>query len=76
MTKQDTSRWRQPHHQIGRKDDLIKMLDILLALDRSVVEFSMRLYNVPLHDRVAMREQHLRLHRALREGLPRLLETS
>jgi hypothetical protein len=74
MTKQDPSRGRKPHGQIMRRDDLNKMLDILLAVDRSVVESSMRLYKVPRRDRVAMRAQIRRLHHALRECLPRLLE--
>jgi hypothetical protein len=73
MTKQNRSRRRKPHNHIMRRDDLNAMLDILLAFDRSVVEFSMHLYNVPRHDRVTLREQNRRVHLALRERLPRLL---
>ena len=77
MKKQNPSlRRRKPHNQIMRREDLNTMLDILLAFDRSVVEFSMRLYNIPRRDRVAMREQNRCLHHALRERLPRLLKPS
>jgi hypothetical protein len=68
------SRWRKPQDRMTRRYDLNQVLDILLAFDQSVVECSMRLYNVPRRDRVAMREQNRRLHHALRECLPRLLE--
>jgi len=74
MTKHHPSRWRKPQDRITRRYDLNQMLDILLAFDQSVVECSMRLYNVPRRDRVTMREQNRRLHHALRECLPRLLE--
>jgi hypothetical protein len=74
MIKRHTSRWRKARGQIMLNSDLNQMLDILLAFDRSVVESSMRLYKVPRHDRVAMRAQNQRLHRALRESLPRLLK--
>jgi hypothetical protein len=76
MTKQNRSRRSKPDNHIMRRDDLNMMLDILLALDRSVVEFSMHLYNVPRRDRVAMREQNRRVHHALRECLPQLLGPS
>jgi hypothetical protein len=52
------------------------MLDVLLALDRMLVEVSMRLYKVPHNDRAAMRKQNRRLHSAVREHLPRLLKPS
>ena len=70
MTKQNRSRPRKPYNHIMRRDDLSTMLDILLAFDRSVVEFSMHLYNVPRRDRVALREQNQRVRRPLRERLP------
>lgn len=74
MIKRGTSRWRKAQGQIMRSVDLNQMLDLLLAFDRTVVESSMRLYKIPRHDRIAMRAQNQRLHRALRESLPRLLE--
>jgi hypothetical protein len=50
------------------------MMDVLLALDRMLVEVSMRIYNVPRRDRSTMRKQNRRLHDAVREHLPRLLK--
>lgn len=47
-----------------------RLLDVLLALDRMVVELSMNVYNVPSPDRFLMREQNRRLHAAVRESLP------
>jgi hypothetical protein len=74
MTKRDTLRCGKPQGQIMRRNELKKMLDILLTFDRSLVEVSMRIYQVPRRDRIAMRKQNRRLHHALRENLPRLLE--
>lgn len=53
--------------------DLDSLLDILLALDRSVVELSMHVYNVAPGQQLAMREQNQRLHDAVRKRLPRSL---
>ena len=47
-------------------------LDILLALDRMVVEVSMQLYNVNSRDRMQMRRQNRRLHAAVKEHFPRV----
>ncbi len=55
----------------SRGTDLDSLLDILLALDRSVVELSMQVYNVPAGHQLAMREQNRRLHDAVRKRLPR-----
>jgi hypothetical protein len=49
------------------------MLEILLALDRSVVEVSMQIYNLDRRDRRKMRSHNERLHAAFRDHLPRLL---
>ena len=54
--------------------ELEKLLEILSACDRGVVEFSMGLYNVPHRDRAAMRRHNRRLHRALKSYLPQLLQ--
>ena len=51
-------------------------LDVLLALDRMVVEISMQLYNVDLRDRSRMRRQNRRLHAAVKQHFPRLLRQS
>jgi len=66
MTKQNTRKWRT--EAIG-EGDLTEMLDLIFAFDRSVVEFSIVLYNVPRRDEVAIRQQNRRLHDALRERL-------
>jgi hypothetical protein len=54
-------------------NDVAKLLDALRTLDRTVVEISMHMYRIPHHDRLAMREQHRRLHDTIRERLPRFL---
>jgi hypothetical protein len=46
--------------------DANEILDRLLALDRRVVERSLRIYNVPRHERARMRAQIRRLHQAVR----------
>ena len=56
-----------------QRADLDNLLDILLALDRSVVELSMHVYNVAPGQQLAMREQNRRLHDAVRKRLPRSL---
>ncbi len=52
--------------------ELDLLLNILLSLDRAVVELSMHVYKIPRYDRILMREQNRRLHAAVRERLPRL----
>jgi hypothetical protein len=52
------------------------MLDVLLALDRMLVEVSMSLYDVPDSDRPTMRKHNRRLHNAVRQHMPRLLKTA
>jgi hypothetical protein len=56
--------------------DLSEMLEMLFALDRSVVEVSMQLYSVDQRERRKMRSQSRRLHAAVRQQLPRLLNLS
>lgn len=51
--------------------ELDNLLDILLALDRTVVELSLHVYKIPRRHRHVMREQNRRLHDAVRERLPR-----
>lgn len=43
-----------------------KLLESLLALDRRVVERSLRIYNIPQNQRSRMRAQMRRLHQAVR----------
>lgn len=66
---------RKSHRQVLHRIDADRMLDILSAFDRGVVELSMGLYNVSRRDRMLMRQQNRRLHRALRKCLPGLLKT-
>ncbi len=76
MTKRRTPRRSRTNNAVPRMGDLKQMLEVLFAFDRSVLEFSMSLYDVPRSDQVIMREQNRRLHHALRERLPRILEPS
>jgi hypothetical protein len=76
MTRQNERKWREWHRRAIAASDPGEMLDMLLALDRMVVELSLRVYKVSRRERSLMREQNRRLHRAVRKHLPRLLETS
>lgn len=60
-----------PRNQTIGESDAHTMLELLLALDRALVELSMHMYNLPVGDRFVMREQNQRLHDAVREHLPR-----
>lgn len=53
-----------------------EMLEMLLALDRSLVEVSMQLYNIDRRSRSKMRRENRRLHSAMRNQLPRLLKSA
>jgi hypothetical protein len=53
-----------------------QQLEVLLVLDRTVMELSMILYNVPRRERRVMRKQNERLHDAVRKRLPHLLSKS
>lgn len=65
MTKRSSRKRRSPAVGDRERDE---MLDMLLAYDRGVVEFSMGLYNVGGRDRDAIREQNRRLHDAVRKS--------
>ncbi|HEV3511787.1 MAG TPA: hypothetical protein VGS05_08805 [Candidatus Sulfotelmatobacter sp.] len=74
MTQRDKRNWR-----MSRKEPAIdptQMLDVLLALDRMVVEVSMHLYDVKRCERSTIRRNNRRLHAAVRKQLPRLLGQS
>jgi len=43
-----------------------ELLDVLLALDRRILELSMAAYNIPRCDRILLRAQNRRLHEAAR----------
>lgn len=74
MAKARTAKWRKSPAPMLHRAELENLLEILSACDRGVVEFSMGLYNVPRRDRVMMRRQNRRLHRALKSYLPQLLQ--
>ncbi len=44
------------------------MLESFLALDRALIELSMYLFNVPGRERLVLRVQNRRLHRAVRRS--------
>lgn len=66
MTKRGT---RKSRYQAASAGDLRQMVDIVLAFDRAVVEYSMEIYNIHWRDRAAIREQNRRLHGALRDRI-------
>ena len=47
MTQPDKRQWRKLHSQLRSQRDPNEMLDVLLALDRMLVEVSMRIYKGP-----------------------------
>jgi inorganic triphosphatase YgiF len=57
-----------------RPIDAKDMLATLLALDRMMVEVSMRVYNLSEADRLLMRKQNRRLHHLFRQHFRRLRE--
>jgi hypothetical protein len=65
--------WRKLRKGLVRTSDLDNLMNILLALDRTVVELSMHVYKIPRGQQVAMREQNRILHEAFRDRLPRAL---
>jgi len=70
MTKLTRAKPRESRNLMTHRGDPKRILDILLAFDRSMVEISMGLYNVPRRDRALMRRQNRRLHRALKSYFP------
>lgn len=63
-------------NQTVPENDPSEMLEMLFALDRSLVEVSMELYNVDRRGRTEMRRENRRLHRAMRKQLPQLLKSA
>ncbi len=72
----DRRRHRTFRKSNRHQKDPAEMLEILLALDRSIVEVSMQLYNVDQNDRRTMRVQNGRLHDAFRTQFPRFLKAA
>lgn len=73
VTRQHKGQWRKLRKGSVSAREYNQLLDVLLALDRTVVELSMHAYNVPRNHQAAMREQNRRLHNAVRERVPRFL---
>jgi hypothetical protein len=76
MTRRTQPKCRQLRNQVTSQSDLHPALDMLLELDRMVVELSMGIYNLPRRERFIMRAQNRRLHQAVREHLPRITQLS
>jgi hypothetical protein len=70
MTKRRTPRRSRTSNPVPSTGDLEQMLEVLFAFDRSVLEFSMSLYDVPSSDQDILREQNRRLHRLSEKGCP------
>ena len=68
MAQPNRRKWHKSRSQANSQNDLSHVLQ-MLALDRRLVEFSMRLYKVPQRERSAIRGQNRRLHNAVRERL-------
>jgi hypothetical protein len=73
MTRRHNGEWRKLRKGSVSTSDLDNLMNILLALDRTVVELSMHVYQIPRGHQLAMREQNRRLHEAVRQRLPRSL---
>ena len=76
MSALTKTEWRKLRALGNVAGDFDKMLKAFRALDRTVVEISMRVYNLPRRDRAAMRRQHRRLHETIRAGVSGLLRTA
>ena len=68
--------WRKLRALGDVAGDFDKMLNAFRALDRTIVEISMHVYNLPRRDRAAMRRQHRRLHETIRASLGGFLMTA
>jgi hypothetical protein len=62
MTSHNKREWRKLRSQALSQRDPNEMLDVLLALDRMLVEVSTRLYKVTQGDRFTMRKHNRHLH--------------
>ena len=60
-------RHTMPERELGN------LVELVLKLDRIVVELSMRIYNVSQEDRFLMRAHNRRLHNVVRKRLPGIL---
>lgn len=67
MRQQGESRQREWRSRMISASDYGNVLDAFQVLDRILMEFSMRLYNVPRRERLLLRGHNQRLHRAVRQ---------
>ena len=67
MKQRDQKKRRKVVNKASSQNDRSNLLDVLLALDRTVVETSMRKYEVPQSERAAIRAQQRHLHNAIRK---------
>jgi len=58
-------------NRVIRERDPKLALDSVLALDRMVLEISMRIYRIPHRDKLRIRTQSRRVHIAVRQHRPR-----
>ncbi len=70
MSQPNSARLRKARKEGIRPADVDQLLEVIRVLDRGVVEISMHIYQVPRRERALLREQHRRLHEAIRERLP------
>lgn len=74
MTSPDYRRSPQARNAVVSPRDADAMLELVLTLDRMLVEVSMQLYGLSRREQSTMRKHHRRLHHAVREHLPRILK--
>jgi hypothetical protein len=72
--RQNKPKFYSSRKSTARRDDPQQMLDLVMAMDRMLMEVSMQLYNVDRGERSQLRRQNRRLHAAVRAHLPRLLK--
>lgn len=73
MPQPKTQHLRRPRNRGIPPDNIHNLLEVIRVLDRSVVEISMHIYNVPRRQRAIMRQQHSRLHETIRKHVPQLI---
>jgi len=52
--------------QVTSHSNSTELLDVLIVLDRKILELSMAAYDIPRRDRLLLRAQNRRLHDAAR----------
>lgn len=72
----DEPRSLKLRNRVDHQSNSSEMLELLLALDRSVIEVSMQLYGVDPDDRRNMRSQNRRYQATVRNQFPRLIKAA